>query len=159
MPAGLVLFGAELTLLTVADDADAVGVDAGGDDGLLGGVGAIFAEGDVVLGGAAVVAVAGDEDFDVLMRVEIGGGGGDGWLVGGTDVVAVVVEEEILDCGVEGSVGSLQPGRDGNVVVWDGDPFEFATRAIVVLVRGRESHAPSRQDQLTERYQPKPAAR
>ena len=106
LPAGLVLFGAELTLLAVADDADAAGVDAGSDEGLLGGVGAVFAEGDVVLGGAAVVAVAGDEHLDVLVRIQIGGGGGDGGLVGGTDVVAVVVEEEILDCGVEGGVGA-----------------------------------------------------
>ena len=49
-------------------------------------------------------------------------------------------------------VGSLQPGRDANVVVWDGDPFELTTRAVRVLVRGRESQVPSRQDLLTERY-------
>jgi imidazolonepropionase-like amidohydrolase len=58
--------------------------------------------------------------------------------------------------GAEGSIGSLQAGRDGNVVVWDGDPFEFSTRAMHVFVRGRESTAPSRQDMLTERYKPKP---
>ena len=49
-------------------------------------------------------------------------------------------------------VGSLQPGREGNVVVWTGDPFEFTTRAEHVFVRGREYHEKTRQDLLIERY-------
>ena len=49
-------------------------------------------------------------------------------------------------------VGSLQPGREGNVVVWSGDPFEFTTRAEHVFVRGREYHEKTRQDLLIERY-------
>ncbi len=61
---------------------------------------------------------------------------------------------EIL--GVGGSVGTLQPGRDANLVVWDGDPFEFSTRAVRVLVHGREIHQPSRQDLLMERYKSAP---
>jgi imidazolonepropionase-like amidohydrolase len=57
--------------------------------------------------------------------------------------------------GVDTAIGSLQPGRDANVVVWDGDPFEFSTRAVHVFIRGKESQGPSRQDMLTERYVPK----
>jgi len=57
--------------------------------------------------------------------------------------------------GVGDTVGSLQPGRDGNVVVWDGDPFEFATHATHVFIRGRESRTPSREDLLAERYRKK----
>ena len=74
LPAGFVLLGAELLLLAVADDADAVGGDAGVDQRGLGGVGAVLAEGEVVLGRAAVVAVAADDDLDGGMRVEVGGG-------------------------------------------------------------------------------------
>ena len=58
--------------------------------------------------------------------------------------------------GVANRVGSLQPGRDANVVVWSGDPFEFATRAEHVLIRGREVTQPSRQDELMERYKTVP---
>jgi len=54
--------------------------------------------------------------------------------------------------GAADRVGSLQPGREGNVVVWSGDPFEFATRAEHVFVRGREYHEKTRQDLLIERY-------
>jgi hypothetical protein len=38
------------------------------------------------------------------------------------------------------------------VVIWDGDPFEFSTRAVAVYVRGKQFTEPSRQDLLTERY-------
>ena len=54
--------------------------------------------------------------------------------------------------GVADRVGSLQPGREGNVVVWSGDPFEFTTRVEHVFVRGREYHDKTRQDLLIERY-------
>ena len=60
--------------------------------------------------------------------------------------------------GVANRIGSLQPGRDANVVVWSGDPFEFATRAERVLIRGREITAPSRQDELMELYKTYPPA-
>jgi imidazolonepropionase-like amidohydrolase len=54
--------------------------------------------------------------------------------------------------GVSDRVGSLSPGRDANVVVWSGDPFEFTTRAEHVFVRGVQRTDKTRQDMLTERY-------
>jgi hypothetical protein len=51
----------------------------------------------------------------------------------------------------------LQAGRDANIVVWSGDPFEFSTRVEHVLIRGREVLEPSRQDLLIERYKPRGA--
>ena len=58
--------------------------------------------------------------------------------------------------GVADRVGALVHGRDANVVVWSGDPFEFATRAEHVFVRGREFRDETRQDQLTRRYRTLP---
>jgi len=60
--------------------------------------------------------------------------------------------------GVADRVGSLQPGREGNVVVWSGDPFEFTTRAEHVFVRGREYNGKTRQDLLIERYKNLPGS-
>jgi imidazolonepropionase-like amidohydrolase len=54
--------------------------------------------------------------------------------------------------GIDGTVGSLAVGKDGNVVVWDGDPFEFATKAEKVFVKGKEVQGVGRQEELTERY-------
>ncbi len=58
--------------------------------------------------------------------------------------------------GVADRVGSLAPGRDADVVVWSGDPFEFATRAEHVFIRGREVTGDSRQDELARRYRALP---
>ena len=57
--------------------------------------------------------------------------------------------------GLSDRIGSLQAGRDANVVVWSGDPFEFSTQAEHVFIRGREVKEPSRQDLLIDRYKPK----
>lgn len=58
--------------------------------------------------------------------------------------------------GVADRVGSLQAGREGNVVVWSGDPFEPMTRAERVLIRGVDVKRPSRQDELMLRYKTLP---
>lgn len=58
--------------------------------------------------------------------------------------------------GVADRVGSLQAGRDANVVVWSGDPFEFSTRVEHVYIHGQEVMSPSRQDLLTQRYKTLP---
>jgi imidazolonepropionase-like amidohydrolase len=58
--------------------------------------------------------------------------------------------------GVADKVGSLQMGREADVVVWSGDPFEFATVAEHVYVRGVENNELTRQEMLTNRYKNKP---
>jgi imidazolonepropionase-like amidohydrolase len=58
--------------------------------------------------------------------------------------------------GVADRVGSLQAGKVADVVVWSGDPFEFASQPERVFVRGVQTTTPSRQDQLEERYKTLP---
>lgn len=58
--------------------------------------------------------------------------------------------------GLSDRIGSLQTGREANLVVWSGDPFEFSTQVEHVFIRGREVKEPSRQDLLIERYKPRP---
>lgn len=49
-------------------------------------------------------------------------------------------------------LGTLAPGRDADLVVWSGDPFEPLTRARHVFIAGREQPLRSRQTDLFERY-------
>ena len=58
--------------------------------------------------------------------------------------------------GVADRVGSLQAGRMADVVVWSGDPFEFASQPERVFVRGVQTTTPSRQDLLEQRYKTLP---
>lgn len=39
--------------------------------------------------------------------------------------------------GLDEQVGSLEPGKDGDVVLWDGDPLEVMSRAQQVVIKGQ----------------------
>ncbi len=54
--------------------------------------------------------------------------------------------------GMDGEIGSLRPGRRGDVVIWDGDPLEIGTSALNVFIDGIEQPLASRQSRLRERY-------
>ena len=72
----------------------------------------------------------------------------------GPDVTDRSVRQAVF--GIADRIGALAPGREANVVVWSGDPFELSTRAEHVLVRGREYTEPLREDLLTQRYKTLP---
>ncbi|MBR0552385.1 amidohydrolase family protein [Stakelama marina] len=54
--------------------------------------------------------------------------------------------------GMDGEIGSLKPGRHGDVVIWSGDPLELSTTAEKVFVDGVDQPLQTRQDLLRERY-------
>ncbi|NCP11985.1 MAG: amidohydrolase family protein [Sphingomonadales bacterium] len=49
-------------------------------------------------------------------------------------------------------IGSLRPGRVGDVVIWDGDPLELASRPVAVYIDGVAQPLATRQDRLRDRY-------
>ena len=53
-------------------------------------------------------------------------------------------------------VGSLSIGKSANLVIWSGDPFEYATIPERVFVAGKDTRIMTRQDQLTARYRTLP---
>lgn len=54
--------------------------------------------------------------------------------------------------GMGGEFGSLQPGRRGDVVIWDGDPLEIGSMPTQVFVDGVEQPLVHRQQRLRDRY-------
>lgn len=54
--------------------------------------------------------------------------------------------------GMEGSIGSLRPGRVGDVVMWDNDPLELGSRPTAIWIDGKAQSLTTRQDRLRDRY-------
>ena len=54
--------------------------------------------------------------------------------------------------GVADHVGSLDVGKDADLVVWSGDPFELTTGAERVFIKGVEVSRDTRQRQLLNKY-------
>jgi imidazolonepropionase-like amidohydrolase len=54
--------------------------------------------------------------------------------------------------GLADHYGTLEPGKDADVVVWDGDPLEVTTYADHVFIRGTEMPMDDRQIRLREKY-------
>lgn len=54
--------------------------------------------------------------------------------------------------GLETRLGSLEPGKAGDVVVWDGDPLEVTSRPVAVFIDGRSMSLENRQTKLRDRY-------
>jgi imidazolonepropionase-like amidohydrolase len=54
--------------------------------------------------------------------------------------------------GLADRYGTLEPGKDADVVIWDGDPLELTTFADAVFIRGVEIPMTSRQLELRDRY-------
>lgn len=56
--------------------------------------------------------------------------------------------------GIADRIGSLEAGKDGDLVIWSGDPLETTSRPAVILVAGEEQPLTSRQTELRDRYLP-----
>lgn len=56
--------------------------------------------------------------------------------------------------GLADRIGSLEPGKEGDVVLWDGDPLETMTRPVAIYIRGVAQPMTSRQTELRDRYLP-----
>lgn len=58
--------------------------------------------------------------------------------LGHDEAIATITSAAARIAGIDDRVGALEPGRDGDIVLWDGDPLEVASSATRVLIGGRE---------------------
>ncbi|MDQ2929823.1 MAG: amidohydrolase family protein [Gemmatimonadota bacterium] len=101
-------------------------------------------------------AGGGDEDMFNVRNVRYEAGNAVAYGMSWDDALRAITLAPAEIYGVSGSIGSLKAGTEANVVVWSGDPFEFASRAEQVFVRGKKLDSPSRQDMLAKRYKTLP---
>ena len=101
-------------------------------------------------------AGGGDEEAFNVRNVRYEAGNAVAYGMSHDDALRAITLTPAEIFGVADRVGSLQPGRDADVVVWSGDPFEFATQPEHVFISGREVRGPTRQDLLEQRYKTLP---
>lgn len=91
--------------------------------------------------GVPVALMTGFEGYVPKNRVllfEAGVASANGLGFEGALRAATIDSAKIL--GIADRVGSLEPGKDGDVVLYDGDPFEYMSHVTAVLVNGKVSY-------------------
>jgi imidazolonepropionase-like amidohydrolase len=58
--------------------------------------------------------------------------------------------------GLDDEIGTIEVGKLGNLIVTDGDPLEYTTRIVHLIIGGREVSADNRQLELYETYRDRP---
>lgn len=65
--------------------------------------------------------------------------------------LAAITKNPALVWGIDAQYGTLEPGKDADVVIWDGDPLNLAAPT-AVFIKGENIPLVSRQTKLRDRY-------
>ena len=68
------------------------------------------------------------------------------------EALAAITSAPAEVLGIGNEVGSLAPGRRGDVVIWSGDPLDNLSHAEAVLIDGVQQPLENRQTKLRDRY-------
>ena len=85
-----------------------------------------------------MVALLGGLGFVKYKQVEAAIAAGNG--LGMEKALRAVTIEAAQILGIQDRVGSLTSGKDADVVLFDGDPFEYTSHVLGVIVSGQVSY-------------------
>ena len=68
------------------------------------------------------------------------------------EALAMITSRPAEAVGMGGEIGSLRPGRRGDVVIWSGDPLEGSSNADAVFIDGVAQPLDDHQTRLRDRY-------
>jgi imidazolonepropionase-like amidohydrolase len=66
--------------------------------------------------------------------------------------LAAITKNPAAIWGIADSYGTLDPGKDADVVIWDGDPLDVTSAPTAVFIKGDRMPMVSRQTELRDRY-------
>ncbi len=107
------------------------------------------------LSAAGVTIAFRSPDGDVAYRTRLVRQGAGNAVAHGMDwdaALAAITINPARMFGIDESYGTLETGKDADVVVWDGDPLELMTNPVFVAIKGVEMVLESRQTRLRDRY-------
>ncbi len=100
------------------------------------------------------VAIVGSYDFNNLRQARLNAGTAVSYGLPHDAAVAALTSVPAAIWGFGDRAGSLQVGREADLVIWNGDPLETSSWPEAVFVAGREQPNTSRGLQLRDRYLP-----
>jgi len=68
------------------------------------------------------------------------------------EALAMITSRPAQILGLGREIGSLEPGRRADVVIWSDDPLQVSSNADMVLIDGVQQPMDSRQTKLRDRY-------
>lgn len=104
--------------------------------------------------GVTVIVAGQDPGGQMNLRFEAGHAVRNGmrW----DDALEAITAAPARAFGLADRLGTLEPGKLADIVVWSGDPFEFSTAAELVFIAGVEMSLKSRMTELRDRYKTLP---
>jgi imidazolonepropionase-like amidohydrolase len=103
-----------------------------------------------------VLAIKSKRDFNSLRPIRLNAGTAVSYGLPYEAALAAITINPARIWGIADRVGSLEAGKDADVVIWNGDPLETRSWPLAVFIRGVEQANTSRRLELRDRYM-KPA--
>ena len=103
------------------------------------------------------VSIVGSRDFNTLRQARLNAGTAVANGLPYAAALATISLNPALAWGIADRVGSIQVGREADLVLWNGDPLETSSYPTRVFVRGMEQPMGSRTFELRDRYLPRDA--
>lgn len=103
-------------------------------------------------GAGVTIAIKGSRNFNSLRPIRLNAGVAVAYGLSRQEALRAITLNPARIWGIADRAGSLEVGKDADVVVWSGDPLEALSYATTVIVGGVEQSTRSRRLQLQERY-------
>ena len=100
------------------------------------------------------VAVLGSRDYNNLRQGRFNAGTAVSYGLPYSAALASVTINPAKIWGLADRIGSLEPGKDADLVIWSGDPLEVTSYATTVIIDGKDQPMTSRSLELAKRYRP-----
>jgi imidazolonepropionase-like amidohydrolase len=99
-----------------------------------------------------LVAIKAKRDFNSLRPIRLNAGTAVAYGLPYDAALAAITLNPARIWGIDAHVGSLEIGKDADVVIWSADPLETTSYPTAVFIRGVEQSGTSRRLELRDRY-------
>lgn len=99
-----------------------------------------------------LIGVLGSRNFNSVRPARLNAGTAVAYGLSRDEALAAVTLNPARIWGFADRAGSIETGKDGDVVIWDGDPLETTSWPAAMFIGGVEQPLGSRRQQLRDRY-------